>query len=271
MRISHTPKLWRIQHDSLPDVMRYLTNTPRVWAQTDSEAYSGGASWDLNAGWEGTLQLCRTGWAEGGQKMRLILKQLGKVSIPLVEHKYNMEAGAFNMGRYMTGNPDCFKAKVKSRASANPTVRFAVNISANGTVTAEAFANAGAAIAQAVKQLEARGNKVEVTAYDASLMREGRRIVTGWNVKRATGKLDMAALAFSIAHPAAMRRVGFALMERAPLSFSTGHYGSASELLPSDLEHGDAIIFNVAMIANETCKTPEQAVETVQGVIARQR
>ena len=271
MKVYHSPKLWRIHAPSLPDVMRYLSTTPRTWNINQGETAKPEKHWDLETGWEGTLQLCRTGWAEGGQKMRLVLKQLGKVTTPQVQHKLNMEAGNFLMDRYLVGNPECFKAKVKTRKNVKPTVRFAVNISSNGGTSGQSLANCGAAIAQAVKQLEATGNRVEVTAYDASLMNAGKRIVTGWNVKRADAKLDMAALAFSIAHPAAMRRIGFALMERAPMEFYTGSYGSATELLHSDLEHTDSIVFNVCLTAGTTCKTPELAVQTINRLLATQR
>lgn len=53
--------------------------------------------------------------------------------------------------------------------------------------------------------------------------------------KRGLVPLDLAAVAFSLAHPAASRRIGFAMYEHSPKEIESGRYGNGVEIKEEDL------------------------------------
>ena len=64
------------------------------------------------------------------------------------------------------------------------------------------------------------------------------KVVVGWKVKRAEDPLNMSDVAFSLAHPAAFRRLGFAMMERSDIGCYAENYGYPSNISEA---MGDAI------------------------------
>jgi hypothetical protein len=258
--------------DSLPDIMRWIERTPRNWDAHKSETSSSSSDWDMGAGWQGALELCRTGWREGGKAMNLVFDALPRAQGAAMSFKYNPAHGRFSLSKYLADNPNMFKRRVKAEGEVkSPIVYLAVNISAHGGTSATALHNYGAAVAAAVEALELSGARVQVDAYCVSTCGNAgkHRAVVGWNVKQAAESLNMAALAFSVAHPASLRRIMFALLERTPAAFEAWGYGMPTDILPSDLPDAppQTVIINTSRKASSACRTAPAAVEAVQATI----
>ena len=266
--MTDTPAPDMIVHlDSLPDVLRYLDRTPAQW-RGDASHKPGSNSWDLGLGWKGAEAMCKTGWSEGGKDMRMVLKGLPRTQGSAMEIRYNPVRGQFSFGRYVTGNPVCFRRKVKDADdSVAPIVRLAINNATPFTSKAKNLHNYGAAIAAAVEALELAGTRVELSVHNVCLCGDGRkRLVTGWTIKHAGEPLDMAAVAFSIAHPAAQRRIGFALKERTPRAYEDSGYGYPRDLALTDVKDAPAltVVLNGSRDVNSHAATPADAVAYVQ-------
>ena len=256
----------RIIGDSLPDVLRWLDRTPRSWRGNYAFEASPSNSWDMNVDYSGALELCATGWREGGRDMRVVFNSLPHATGEAVETIYSPVKGHFSMSRYMTGNPNCFMLEITEEEEEQaPIISLVINNASHCGIGASAIHNYGAAIAAAVEGLELTGASVEVTVLNATLT-ERRRVVVGWKVKTAGESLDMAALAFSIAHPAALRRITFAMLERTPKQFEHNSYRHPCDLVATDLPGYDAntVILNIARHADKECSTPAAAVKAVQ-------
>lgn len=118
-----------------------------------------------------------------------------------------------------------------------PVVHIVVLGSASAATTAAQFAQFGGAVAYTVDKIENSGRRVEL---DVLFVMEnqyaplGWRKLLGWKIKAAGDPLDLSAVAFSLAHPAALRRIGFAMFERTGGEMVLG-YGKPAPAKPEEL------------------------------------
>lgn len=263
----------KVNFPSLPAVMRHIQGTPRVWRQESSRDHGASRDWDLNLGFDAAVDMAATGWSEGGRDMRVTFDKLPRVHGKAMTFRFNPVKGRFSISRYNAGNPNCFKVPKRDPQAPNRTgqvIRLAVNTSASWKQKAQCMANYGAAIAAAIEALEADGYRCEVTAHCVAEY-NNRRATYGWTVKGPGQSLDMAALAFSLAHPAAMRRLGFALMERFPIAYECGNYGYPEDVALADLVDAPrkTVILNGSRTVNTHAPTPAKAVEHVRDEIEK--
>jgi hypothetical protein len=220
--------------DSLPDVEAWLQSAPRIWRQNSSRTNSARHDWDLGAGWDGALRMAKTGWEEGVRKIDVAARQIVPTA-RTASFSYDV-AGEFpDVSRFCAGDPMHMRSRKHDKAH-RPVVHLVVNVCCSGSVAAQHFVNYGAAVAGLVDQLENAGRRVELDVIGVNGHNGRGRTVCGWKVKRAEDHLDLSAVAYSIAHPAAFRRLMFAMWERTPLSLECSGYGSVQKVTEQDAE-----------------------------------
>lgn len=186
-----------------------------------SRTLSAADYWDLEAGFDGALDLARRGWAEG----RTRIEEMSHRFVEQVEgaHREAFEQPVFtrslvgsgvNVGRYIAGVPDAMTTRKRVEMEA-PVVDVLCNVSASGGISADPYTIRGAAVAALVDLLELSGRRVRVTTVLHTTSDEGK-YTCYVTVKHPGDPLQVDALAFALAHPAYMRRLGFSLMEQAP-------------------------------------------------------
>jgi hypothetical protein len=258
---SFTPRRARVAFgESLADVVDYVRNTPRVWRGNTSTGYKGGRDWTLGHDWDECLRLAHDGWQEG---MMQLEDSLALVAQPRNEMHYEHHdvAGEYvDPVRFAVGDPSCMVTRRKLKGH-KPVVRLVVNGSASASATAKEMMNYGAALVSLVNKIESSGRRVEL---DVTYVCELNRMlfIYGWNVKHASDHLDLSAVAFSLAHPGAFRRLGFAMMERCPIDMETSNYGYSTTLARHMLYDGDegALLINGIGHAPGSCRTMADAV-----------
>ena len=259
---------------SLQAMQRWIEATPATWTYKQSRTGTASQSWDLNAGWEGALKLARDGWREGGAAFAT-----GLATLPAMEPApaWTLDVGGFfpDVPRYLTGRPDCMWNEAQDPdAHRKPTLTLVVSTAANCGTDAKAMGNYGMAIAHYVDELENAGLQVEVIACIAERYSRADAAWT-WTVKAAGERMNLETVAFSIAHPACFRRLGFALIERLPVSIPQEYgYGTAQatarwHIAPSDFK--DAVILNGMINANSHSATREGAYRHVVAEIEAAR
>lgn len=248
----------KYQFESLGDLQRWLTDTPRKWKSDSAKTYSTSNSWDLNLGWEGAVTMARTGWLEGAQRVSKALKAFKAPERAPLE---TLSVAGYRpcVPAHLAGSPRSMFAKGDNGAPVKPVVRLVVQVDAAGMVSAESMANIGAAIAQYIKEQEAQGVRVEVWGAMGAVGYKGHAYFS-WCVKRAMQPLDLPVLAFSIGHPAMLRRIGFAMLERCDAPEMTG-YGGIIEVSPKVMikPHKNARYLNGMANADSIARTPAQA------------
>lgn len=199
--------------------------------------------WDFEAGFDGALDLARRGWAEG----RTRIEEMSHRFVEQVEsaHREAFEQPVFtrslvgagvNVGRYIAGVPDAMTTRKRVEMEA-PVIDVLCNVSASAGISADTYMIRGAAVAALVDLLELSGRRVRVTTVLRTTRGDGS-YTCYVTVKHPGDPLQVDALAFALAHPAYMRRLGFSLMEQAPKKVRKavhigdgGHrYGTPSEV-----------------------------------------
>lgn len=221
---------WIALGENLDDVQRWLRTTPNKWGSNDSRG-GYGHEWTLGVSYEQALELARTGWREGAQDLSSRLEAHMPPRDKEDSWRYDVAGELPDIGRFLAGDPTHMRRHGHPKGH-RPIIAIAVNIRLMCGVKASAMANYGAALIAVIDQLEHTNRRVELTVTFAT--DQGPRVSAGWTVKKAEDPLDLAAVAFSVAHPAASRRIGFAMYEHSDVPRHWG-YGSGLKLREEDL------------------------------------
>jgi hypothetical protein len=218
-RAGMQPALARYWFDSLPELQRWLEETPPTWGQSSSLTTRPSRDWDLSLGWQGALRLAREGDTEGAAAIRAMLADYA-ATLPardaLPSDAHAVAGYHVDVPHYLTGQPDCMIAPAPMpETGRGKVVTIVASINATADIDAGPMRRYGMALARKVYDLEAAGARVEVIGCFVSSV-SGARVSVAWRVKAADRDLDLPALAFAIGHPAMFRRIGFACRERLP-------------------------------------------------------
>jgi hypothetical protein len=252
--------------DSLPDVDAYLRGTKPVWRIEKSRTSSPTDAWDLSAGWYGALTLARNGWSDGARELHELLSAADIQNKKAHVERWGVAGYAPDVPRYLAGDPSHMRRRSRSPdVTHKPIVSIIYNITANHNVSAKSLALMGSAMAAIIDQLENKGRRVDLSCAFVSenFGRAQGKVVSGWRVKRAEDHLDLASVAFSIAHPAAMRRLCLAICERSPYDFQDGCYGHARHVRPGDLPDADVDALIVQGLAGSGSARPSSVLGAV--------
>lgn len=223
--------------DDLHDAAQFLKDTPAKWRDRQSVTGSVSQSWDMATGWDRALKMAETGWSEGAQDLS---NKLAILAPNEAEPEYSYDVAGYlpDVGLYCAGDPLHMRNDGHPEGR-KPIVHLVVNVVCSGGIGAEEFKNYGTAVTAMIGQIEATGRQVELDLVIVDQLRHHKAIL-GWKVKRAGDNVDLSAIAYSLAHPAAFRRIGFALIERTPGINSTPGYGRCSGLTPELAAHINA-------------------------------
>jgi hypothetical protein len=147
-----------------------------------------------------------------------------------------------DIARYLSGEPEHMMSSVLVPTSGSKVVSLCVNLSANAGVDTSAMIRRGAAACVLADTLERSGYRVEITAV-ACFHNKGNTARLTVPIKTAGESLDIARVAYALAHPSMLRRHALRYMETLPLSiirkygFTSGSgYGSAVDGPSSDYD-----------------------------------
>lgn len=247
--------------DDIHDVTQWLSRTPRAWRYRFSEDEGETSpSWDLNMGWAKALLASVFGWPEGRAKIGEGLALLPMQTRRKRETVYDLGGHMVDVPRMLAGDP---LHMMSSRKRKRPTLvmSIVVNLSMNANVPADVCVNLGVALASMINALEDEGRRVELTLVHNSYV-HSTEVCTGWTVKLPNQPLDLDQLAFAIAHPAAFRRIGFAMRERTAQHLQCEWYGSSTAVSPTMRKElnlpEDAVVIDAPDLWYE-CSTPASA------------
>lgn len=263
-------KFARFQFDSLAELSRYVADNPRTWRLEYSATTRASATWDLGAGYKGAVDLARDGWLEGAQRAQEALQAL-QLATPAPVTRNDFYGHLPHVPRYCAGAPDSMIRYARDATSGSARVlTLYVPVTANAVVDAKFMANFGLGVAQYINQLETDGTRVELHAVIASALRSGWRCTWAIKLKDAEQPLDLAVTSFALGHPAMLRRLGFALIERSPAPTEGGYGKAGSVSLTSLIEPPvGAYVLNGMNRAAQVARTPEQATAYVAEQIER--
>jgi hypothetical protein len=247
--------------DNLNDLGEFLTTSPKKWPREASRDNAASQSWDMNAGYAGALTMARDGWSEGVAMIDEALQAITPTSGREARWGWAQSGGSVSIGRYLSGNPKPMRNRRRRQAGSAPVLHIVVNPAASCVVTAAQMANYGTAIVGLIDRLENMGKRVHLDVVSVARSTGDARLAIGWNVKKASEPVDLSAVAFAIAHPAAFRRLTFAMMERCPAETYSAGYGNSADILPDDVPDYQEGTMLVDGINHEPdrCNSPKDA------------
>jgi hypothetical protein len=127
-----------------------------------------------------------------------------------------------NIGRYVSGHPKPYmqKQQIEDETGDNKSgkiINIAFNMSASGEISGQEMFNKGATIAALIELLERAGKRVELKGRMSSTGHDKAKPNFRYQVmiKEAGEPIDVDRIAFALAHPGCLRRLGFSIMEQA--------------------------------------------------------
>jgi hypothetical protein len=243
------------------DVERWLETSRKTWSSSSAVTTPARHDWDLGVGYDGAKQLVRTGWSEGAKDLSDKLEAHMPARDKETSWRYDVAGELPDIGRFLAGDPSCMKRHGHPKGH-RPVISLAVNIAVNASVSATSMANYGAAMVAVIDKLEHSGRRVDLSVIMVAVQGT-RRNVIGWRVKKAEDPLDLAAVAFAIAHPAALRRIGFAMYEHSDSPTWVG-YGQQTQAKVEDVPDPAPNTFCLPGLAFGRAGTLDQAITLVR-------
>jgi hypothetical protein len=253
-------------------VKEYSSFTGFVNDAATGPQHSGAAGWAGCGTLAEAVEIARSGWPEGWQRMKalrdsIFAKMASQVQKDRVQ--FRIAGGAVNVARFLSGRPDCFAARVRSNQlkdqHSRKVLRMVVNVGARGRVSADTFFARGAAAVTLIEALERAGYRMQVDMISLAIGdSEGRRKVRlSCRIKEAGEVVQLDKLAFCLAHPALHRKLNFALRLK-----HAGWIGGSIDVPLED--RGDIYIDAADSSASQAWLDPQVAQGWVLSQLARQ-
>jgi len=213
--------------------------------------------------------MARVGWPEGEQRVQRLSEAVSsKVQESLTGSAWvrRVEGEEIDVAAYAHGQPDCWFQRVSDDARRTVTIRACIGVSSG--ISTEQLFHRGAAIVALVEALEMSGCGVHVVACKASGFGSDdkvRRVSAEIVLKEASQPIDRDRLAFVLCHNSSYRRLGFTLMENAPISVRSklGAYGTPMSF-PVATDDGATIYLDKMLYGDNQWASVESAVAWVR-------
>lgn len=230
---------------SFGEFQRYLNDTPMTrnfYNPSSKRSDNGDEGWHGTKTWDEAVALARDGWHEGLEKIASMSRPIVETISTRIERAdifHDVEGMSVDIARFVEGEPECWQNQTHTivEGRGNRVQRIFVNASTSGGVSTSSMIERGSYIAACVECLERAGFACEVVwamgigaSFGNSKGPDG--LINAYvTIKQPDAPLDMANLAFTLAHPAMFRRLGFAYIERQSELVSyvqDGSYGMSS-------------------------------------------
>lgn len=222
-----------VRFDSWGDFLAYAQQPPsKAWEGSyDAAALRavGNREWRGTDSFADAVSLAENGWVDGERQVKDLTERMtAKLLQGIVREdwRYDVEGSTFDVARYVEGEPEHWIAPDETYERGIKTVRVIVNMSVSGGVEGKRLIQRGIAAAALVEALTYAGVKVELWTT-LSTTRNAYRGEWWIQLKAADQPTETARLAFALAHPAMVRRLGFGAMAQTDMHVSG--WGTPSE------------------------------------------
>lgn len=216
--------------DSVSEFLTYANETPKVFSPSGCASQSNDVEFTGTPTFAQAYDMAFRGYPEArrvGEPLRL---QFLDVFAPIVIKKkprYEIVGDSVDIARHLHGLPDPFLVRyephtgVTELGKSKSLIRIGVNLTYTFFTSRNAILNRGAAICALIDLLELNNKRVEVLGVlSVSPLRagdnSGHTLENILPLKEAGHALDIDFMYFCLAHPAMLRRFGFAVWETYP-------------------------------------------------------
>jgi len=255
----------RQEFDSITDVMEWIGDTADLRycnSQHETENDTGCKSWGE------MVRLITHGWTAAASSVSDRLREIEKAQTEKhLEYQWDVEGDFFDVGSVVEGLPECWMRPTE--VTAKRVVRIAVAADYSGSIPVQQIYNRGAAIVALIDTLQRDPtNIVELTvgvwSADAGEYKRQEMLVSF-----GMSPLSIDSISFALAHPAWLRRLTFAVLER-NYNNRGGRYGAPDNMSQEEQkEYGLYIPAAYAASGLAVFSTPEGSARWVEEQAAR--
>jgi hypothetical protein len=205
-----------INYETVGDYVRAMSDMSQQGCTNQSQMY-GNSSFFWTDTFAEAGELWQKGWQDGAERVNRHRDQFSAFIAAAKAAKakrfaWEVTGDYVDVGRYMTGEPECFGCDVDEGDNVTSrVVSIRLNNCVSAAVDASIICARGLAVLVAVDLLEACNIRCEVVIGTAT--RQGNVVESNVTIKKAGESAEPSAIAFNVAHPSFFRRFGFRFME----------------------------------------------------------
>lgn len=203
------------EFSSIGELVSFLDTSPDNGKYSENDSENNSYSFAHTYNYKEAMKLLLTGWTEAAGKMTRTLKTLPQAA-PVKRQRsvYSVAGHTASVPRYLQGVPTNMIASVPDRRK-QPVVVINHSIAYSARWKAEDILKEGIKALQVVQAIEASNRNVKLNIV--CIAKDGNK-KRGFKVtiKQPGERLNIAKMAFPLAHPSMLRRMFFKYMEVEP-------------------------------------------------------
>lgn len=200
--------------DSFGAMLNYVDANPK-YGQSDKDGTSG---WDGMRNFADASQLAHNGWHDVRPEVERLLSQMSDVIADRLEiaptMTWNVAGGVVDVGRYCGNEPMCMlDFPMEPAERMGKVVKLFIDYGASSGFSGDFIMQRGIVLLALVDTLQKLGVSVEIYG-ETAIHGSGTTVhTTVTKLHDPTDRLDIDELMFTLAHPAMLRRMAFAVRE----------------------------------------------------------
>lgn len=218
--MSRSQKKVTLRYETFEDFLAAAKVVPPAQDSASSRSTTMKADWAGTDTFAQAVETATRGWPEGASKALAMRASIDSAVREIIcarksSFAYDVVGDCVEVGRYLTGEPECFVTQVESgEVASGRVVKLVANLAASGAVSTKSLFARGATILAAIDILEAVGTRVELYISHGSRGSHCGVFQQFTLIKKADQPVDADRLAFCLCHAACLRRLSFSLMEQ---------------------------------------------------------
>lgn len=213
--------------DSVNEYVTYLETTPAYSSNRSRSSKTGSNDFTGTKSWEEAIELCKY----GDEKLRKqIVNTIATVDdvqnfVNTARQEYVNDVVGFmpNVPNHVMGVPTAMIRSTK-KFIASKVLNIYVNVSASSYVSSKDIETNASKCVAAINYLEKQGYRCNVWSGDFG-EKNGKVIGKIVRIKHDKEPLNLASMAFPMAHPSMLRRLSFKHIETMRIDFTHDGYG----------------------------------------------
>lgn len=219
--------------DSLGDYIRHAESNPTK-ASSDAK---GREDWAGTSSLADAVTLALHGWDEKRPDVDKLFAQLetdiaSAMDEPFTTY-YSHSGDSVDMGRYMSGDPECMVDYVtEPQARMGRVVRVIINGAMSCGISADDIVRRGVAVVALLDVIHKLGVGVEL-AVEMPVTSDNTKYSTVVKLHDSSEMLDINNMMYAVCHPSMLRRLAFSAIEQMPEDMFGSYrfgYGTPSEM-----------------------------------------
>lgn len=261
--------------DSLHEIVDYAKANPLSERKSSDEQSDSRTEWAKSATLDEAVTMAHTGYREIRPNVEALMEVMEE---RLAERfgdrfvtQYAVAGGAVDIGKFVTGEPECMIEWVSEpAASMGRVVKVAVAGTASASIDPEDMIRRGTAVVALLDTLHKLGVGVELWWDSTITGRDSRDHSTVVRLHDSSNPLDIDDLMWAVCHPSMLRRITFGVQERSETAKAQGvggGYGTPANMGITKVNDFDVTIEKLQNGSGDIVKNPlAWVISTVEGL-----